>query len=130
MQYSVSFLNTTLTGSISSKFRGRFMQDRYHDTHPPLPFSWEDHNEPNSGIGCASPSSCDSANFLSFLQQLRSAPAGKKLSITAAVYPTPFVGPNGAPLTDVSAYANVLDYVGPCQFVVFSHLRNNSFGLC
>jgi chitinase len=74
-------------------------------------FDWEDHNEPNSGIGCASPSSCDSANFLSFLQQLRSAPAGKKLSITAAVYPTPFVGPNGAPLTDVSAYANVLDYV-------------------
>jgi|ERR1700722_7020010 len=72
--------------------------------------SWETPNEP--GIGCKSESSCDSSNFLLFLQQLRGTSAGKKISVTASVYPAPFGGPNGGSLTDVSAYAKVLDYVG------------------
>jgi hypothetical protein len=72
--------------------------------------SWETPNEP--GIGCKSESSCDSSNFLLFLQQLRGTSAGKKISVTASVYPVPFGGPNGGSLTDVSAYAKVLDYVG------------------
>ena len=35
-----------------------------------------------------------------------------KLLLTAAVRITPFNGPNGNPLTDVSAFAEVLDHIG------------------
>jgi chitinase len=54
----------------------------------------------------------DSANFLSFLQTLRSQDGGKDIVLSAAVSVTPFIGPDGNPLTDVSAFADVLDYIG------------------
>jgi len=52
----------------------------------------------------------DTANFLSFLQLLRSAlpPAAK---ISAAVQTVPFADAQGNPMTDVSAFADVLDWV-------------------
>ena len=61
-------------------------------------------------MGCNTISTSDSANFLLFLQELRkSAP---DLILTAAVSITPFVGPDGKPLTNVAEFAKVLDYIG------------------
>jgi chitinase len=54
----------------------------------------------------------DSANFLSFLTTLRSQQGAQKLIISAAVSLTPFVDSNGTPMTDVSAFAKVLNYIG------------------
>jgi len=74
-----------------------------------IDFDWE---YPNGvGIGCNQKSSSDSANFLSFLQQLRSTPLGKKITISAAVAIKPFLGPDGNPLSDVSGFASVLNYI-------------------
>jgi chitinase len=52
----------------------------------------------------------DSANFLSFLRLLRTTlPAGAKM--TAATQSQPFAGPDGNPMTDVYAFAVVLDWI-------------------
>ena len=72
--------------------------------------SWEYPNK--QGIGCNILSSNDSANFLSFLQTLRSQNGAENLIISAAVSVTPFVGSDGNPMTDVSGFAKVLDYIG------------------
>jgi len=50
-------------------------------------------------------------NFLAFLQELRAQPAAKNLYLTAAVAVTPFTGPDGQPMTDVSGFAKVLDHI-------------------
>jgi chitinase len=73
--------------------------------------SWEHPGE--QGIGCNIVSANDSANFLSFLQTFRSV-SGPGLIISAAVPITPFVGPDGEPLTDVSGFGQVLNYIGSC----------------
>lgn len=62
-------------------------------------------------MGCNTVSSDDSANFLSFLQTLRAEPAGKNITLSAAVGLTPFMGSNGSPMGNVSAFASVLDYI-------------------
>lgn len=59
--------------------------------------------------GCNSPTPNDTANFLLLLQQIRAA-FGKQL-VTAAVSMTGFNGPDGEPVKDVSAFAEVLDYL-------------------
>jgi chitinase len=76
-----------------------------------LKHSWEYPGK--QGIGCNIVSTNDSVNFLSFLQTLRSM-SGPDLIISAAVPVTPFVGPDGEPLTDVSGFGQVLDYIGSC----------------
>ncbi|KAJ3515107.1 hypothetical protein NMY22_g14535 [Coprinellus aureogranulatus] len=51
-------------------------------------FDWE---YPNSGgIGCNTVNPADTANFLSFLQELRRHPIGKKIIVTAATATAPF----------------------------------------
>ncbi|KAI9458902.1 chitinase [Lactarius psammicola] len=72
-------------------------------------FDWEYPNK--QGIGCNLLSADDSANFLSFLQTLRNQDGAKDLIISAAVSITPFVGPDGNPMTDVSEFAKVLNYI-------------------
>ena len=72
--------------------------------------SWEYPDK--QGIGCNIISANDSANFLSFLQTLRNQSGAQDLIISAAVSITPFVGSSGTPMTDVSAFAKVLDYIG------------------
>lgn len=72
--------------------------------------SWEYPNR--QGIGCNAISPSDSANFLAFLQQLKQDPVGSKLILSAAVGETPLMGANGTPMTDVSAFADVLDHIG------------------
>jgi chitinase len=76
-----------------------------------LSHSWEFPGK--QGIGCNIVSANDSANYLSFLQTLRSM-SGPNLIISAAVLVSPFVGPDGKPLTSVSGFAQVLDYIGSC----------------
>ena len=77
------------------------------DLSPP---SWEYPNQ--SGIGCNVMSPNDSANFLLFLQELRQDPVGSTLIISAAVSMTPFTGSDGKPMSDVSAFADSLDWIG------------------
>jgi len=74
------------------------------------PYSWEYPNK--QGIGCNIISPQDSANFLQFLRQLRQDPIGKNLYLSAAVGITPFMGPDGTPMEDVSAFAEQLDHIG------------------
>jgi chitinase len=75
-------------------------------------FSWEYPNK--QGVGCNTISPNDSANFLSFLQALRA--KASNLILSAAVGITPFNGPDGNPMADVSAFAQVLDHIGKFFF--------------
>jgi chitinase len=73
-------------------------------------YSWEYPNR--QGVGCNTISPDDSANFISFLQELRQQPLGQNITLSAAVSVTPFAGTDGKPMGDVSAFAKVLDYIG------------------
>ncbi|KJA18753.1 glycoside hydrolase family 18 protein [Hypholoma sublateritium FD-334 SS-4] len=53
----------------------------------------------------------DSANFLAMLQQLKATDVGSNLKISAAVTLTPFVGADGQPMSDVSEFAKVIDFI-------------------
>jgi chitinase len=75
----------------------------------PKKISWE--YPTKAGIGCNIMNKNDSANFLSFLQELRRDPLGYKLILSASTAVLPFVGPDGNPLSDVSGFAKVLDYI-------------------
>ncbi|TFY66251.1 hypothetical protein EVG20_g4839 [Dentipellis fragilis] len=75
-----------------------------------IEFDWEYPGK--QGIGCNAMSASDSANFLSFLQELRQQDGADALQLSAAVSVTPFVGADGTPMTDVSEFAKVLDHIG------------------
>ena len=69
--------------------------------------SWE---YPGSqGIGCNVVAPNDTANFLSFLQELRADPQGKDLILSAATPVFPWLDETGAQSKDVSGFAGVLD---------------------
>ena len=72
--------------------------------------SWE--YPAKQSIGCNVVSVNDSANFLAFLQTLRNQDGAEDLIITATASITPFIGTDGNPMTDVSEFAKVLDYIG------------------
>ncbi|KAG2154458.1 glycoside hydrolase family 18 protein [Suillus bovinus] len=72
-------------------------------------FDWEYPN--HQGIGCNTINANDTANFLSFLQELRRDPVAAKLTLSAAVSITPFNDATGNPSADVSGFAKVLDYI-------------------
>jgi len=74
-----------------------------------LDFDWE--YPGNQGIGCNTISTKDTANFLSFIQELRKDAIGSKLVLSAATAISPFIGPNGDPTADVSGFAAVLDWI-------------------
>ncbi|TCD64825.1 hypothetical protein EIP91_003572 [Steccherinum ochraceum] len=74
-----------------------------------IDFDWE--YPGTQGIGCNAISPDDTTNFLSFLQELRQDPVGKNLFLTAATSITPWKGPDGTSLSDVSGFAKVLDYI-------------------
>ncbi|KAJ6539469.1 glycoside hydrolase [Mycena capillaripes] len=63
----------------------------------------------HQGAGNNEVSKFDSANFLSFLQLLR-ASLPPTATISAATLPTPFYGSEGEPLSDVSQFAEVLNW--------------------
>ncbi|TFK71554.1 glycoside hydrolase family 18 protein [Pluteus cervinus] len=76
---------------------------------------WEYPNSPGAGNPY---SSADAANFLSLLQTLRSALGSSKI-ISAAVPHLPWLGSNGKPLTNVSAYAAQMTYVNIMNYDVW-----------
>ncbi|KAF9482667.1 glycoside hydrolase family 18 protein [Pholiota conissans] len=82
-----------------------------------IDFDWEYPN--HQGIGCNTISDNDSANFLSFLQELRQDPTGAKLTLTAAVGLTPFAGPGGTSMADVSDFAAVLNHIAIMNYDVW-----------
>ncbi|KAI0707540.1 glycoside hydrolase [Cerioporus squamosus] len=84
-------------------------------------FDWEYPNK--QGMGCNVIAADDSQNFLSFLQALR-ATAGQNLTISAAAGITPFAGPDGTPMADVSAFADALDYVAIMNYDVWGSWSN------
>ena len=95
-------------------------------------FSWEYPGK--QGIGCNEMSLNDSANFLSFLQELRSHECGEKMTLSATVAITPFTGADGNPMVDVSAFAKVLDYIGEISDInrenmQLSHVRDRNHEL-
>jgi chitinase len=70
----------------------------------------------------------DAANFLLFLQELRADPIGSHIILSAAVAIKPWLGTSGTPLTDVSGFAAVLDYIGVYYHhpsAVSSHLMDH-----
>jgi GH18 family chitinase len=82
-----------------------------------IQFDWESPN--HQGIGCNTISVHDTANFLSFLQELRQNKLAAKLTISAAVGLTPFFDAAGSPLADVTGFAKVLDYVAVMNYDVW-----------
>ncbi|KAG1739806.1 glycoside hydrolase family 18 protein [Suillus occidentalis] len=78
-------------------------------------FDWEYPNK--QGIGCNVVSSEDTANFLSFLQELRE--DCSNLTISAAVSVTPFLDSNGKASTNVTAFAKVLDYIAIMDYDIW-----------
>lgn len=62
-------------------------------------------------MGCNIISEQDTPNFLSFLQELRSSPAGQNMTVSTATSIVPFTSPDGTPTADVSSFADALDYV-------------------
>ena len=71
------------------------------------------------GVGCNSFNANDTSNFLLFLQELRSHSVGKGLVLTAAVGLTPWLGADGRPITDVSGFAEVLDYIAIMNYDIW-----------
>ncbi|EPT00833.1 hypothetical protein FOMPIDRAFT_137426 [Fomitopsis schrenkii] len=81
-----------------------------------IDIDWEYPNQPGDNHPY-SPS--DAANLLSFFTALRSALGTGKI-ISAAVSDLPWVGSNGSPLTDVSAYAKQMTYANIMNYDVFA----------
>lgn len=73
---------------------------------------------PNSE-GAGNPhNAADAANLLHFLTALRNR-LGTNHTISAAVAHQPWIGNNGSPLADVSAYADKMDWVGIMNYDVW-----------
>jgi chitinase len=85
------------------------------------------------GIGCNLVSNNDSTNFLSFLKTLRRHEKAKDLIISAAVSLKPFLGKDGKPMSDVSGFGEVLDYIGSLSLIKthlsFSDIISRNYGL-
>lgn len=71
------------------------------------------------GAGKNQVSESDSANFLSFLQLLRTR-LPPSAAITAATLPTTFYGSDGEPMRDVSQFAEALDWILLMNYDVWS----------
>ncbi|EIW77029.1 glycoside hydrolase family 18 protein [Coniophora puteana RWD-64-598 SS2] len=91
-----------------------------------IDFDWEFPGQQGASGNTESPQ--DSANFLLFLQTLRQQDGASDITLSAAVSDTPFVDANGAPLTDVSGFAKVFDYVEIMNYDAFGPAYTKVFG--
>ncbi|KAJ3992507.1 glycoside hydrolase superfamily [Lentinula boryana] len=80
-------------------------------------FDWEYPN--HQGIGCNVVNADDTDNFLAFLQELRADPVGANLTLSAATALTPFFDSNGTALTNVSAFADIFDFITVMNYDVW-----------
>ncbi|KAJ4496818.1 glycoside hydrolase superfamily [Lentinula lateritia] len=80
-------------------------------------FDWEYPNK--QGIGCNIVNANDTDNFLAFLQELRTDPVGANLTLSAATAITAFFDSKGNALTNVSAFADVFDFVTVMNYDVW-----------
>nr|AFD19009.1 chitinase 2 [Coprinellus congregatus] len=81
-----------------------------------IDFDWE---YPNlDGIGCNEKSPQDTANFLTFLQELKASPPGSRLMLTAAASIKPFMGED-AVITDASAFGEVFDVLAIMNYDIY-----------
>jgi chitinase len=71
--------------------------------------SWE--YPAKQAIGFNIVSSNDSSNLLQFLKTLRAMKGAENLLLSAAPF-KPYIDSKGSPLSDVTAFAKVLDYIG------------------
>ncbi|KAF8070443.1 endochitinase [Lyophyllum atratum] len=62
------------------------------------------------GTGCNAVNLNDTANFLSFLQELRQS-LGPEVILSAATDIKPFPSPSGTPFPDTSRFGDILDYI-------------------
>lgn len=83
-------------------------------------FSWEYPNK--QGAGCNVINAQDTPNFLSFLQELRT--AEPNITLSAATSIVPFNDATGSPSADVSGFAKVLDYVALMNYDVWGSWSN------
>lgn len=72
-------------------------------------FDWEYPNK--QGLGCNLLHPNDTQHYLEFLQELRAHPTGANLIITAATSIFPFNNATDQPSDDVSAFAQIYDYL-------------------
>lgn len=82
-----------------------------------LDFDWEYPNR--QGLGCNAINDDDTANFLSFLKELREQPEAKDLYLTAAGSLFPWNDATGVASTDLSGFASVLDYIMIMNFDLY-----------
>lgn len=80
-----------------------------------IDLDWEYPNSPGAGNPY---SANDSANLLALLKSLRTG-LGTSAILAAAVPHLPWLGSNGKPLTDVSAYAAVMTYINIMNYDVW-----------
>ncbi|KAL0569569.1 hypothetical protein V5O48_012391 [Marasmius crinis-equi] len=82
-----------------------------------LDFDWEYPNR--QGLGCNVINPNDTSNFISFLEELRQHPVGKHLILTAATSITPYNDATGSPSSDLSRFANALDFVALMNYDIW-----------
>ncbi|KAN0085913.1 glycoside hydrolase family 18 protein [Tylopilus felleus] len=98
-----------------SSFANSLVQYAFAHGFTGLDFDWEYPGK--QGIGCNIISPQDSANFLSFMQQVQQ--LAPNLTLSAATSVNPWVGSDGNPMTDVSAYASALNWIEIMNYDVY-----------
>ncbi|TFY66433.1 hypothetical protein EVG20_g4659 [Dentipellis fragilis] len=82
-----------------------------------IDFDWEYPN--NVGIGCNTNSTADVDNLLQLLQELRADPAGSQFFLTATTPILPWNDASGSPATNLSGFADTLDYLAIMNYDVY-----------
>ncbi|KAF9268383.1 glycoside hydrolase family 18 protein [Marasmius fiardii PR-910] len=84
-----------------------------------LDFDWEFPNL--QALGCNVINANDTANYILFLEELRSHPVGKDLIITSAVSMKPFNDASGNPSSDLSRFAATQDFITIMNYDIWGH---------
>ncbi|TKY86996.1 hypothetical protein EX895_003673 [Sporisorium graminicola] len=117
---STYFSPAVRTASSRATFIGNIVQTYYKYSLDGIDIDWEYPGQTGAG-NQLDPS--DTANFQTFLQELRAAlPQGAL--ITAAVGFTPWVASNGQPVSSVARAASVLDYIMVMNYDVWGSSSN------
>lgn len=89
-----------------------------------LDFDFEYPNR--QGLGCNTISANDTANFLLFLQELRTLPGASDVQFTAASSLFPWNDATGAQSADLSGFADVLDYIMIMNYDLYGMWSTNA----